>query len=127
MLLNLSNHPSNEWSPYQKETAEQKFREISDLLFPSIEPSTSTGEVFRMAKNYAEKCLEILHFAEPADHAVHVMGELTFTHALVNELQKAGICCVASTTRRIVSKDQNGGKMSYFEFAGFREYFNSFS
>jgi hypothetical protein len=44
----------------------------------------------------------------PKPAAVHLMGEMTFTFALVRKLQAAGIRCVASTTARDVVEEGGG-------------------
>jgi CRISPR-associated protein Csx16 len=51
-----------------------------------------------------------------------VQGEFTLAHALVRELQKKGIVCLAATTRREVLEDTGGLKTTRFEFVRFREY-----
>ena len=53
--------------------------------------------------------------------AVHIMGEMNFTYALVNKLKANGIKCVASTTKR-ETVEENGVKISKFNFVRFREY-----
>ena len=54
--------------------------------------------------------------------AVHLMGEMTFTYALVSLLQAANILCVASTSDRKVIEEENGKKTILFEFKQFRAY-----
>jgi hypothetical protein len=53
--------------------------------------------------------------------AVHIMGEMTFTFALVNLLKEVGIKCIASTTKRNV-EEIDGKHVSTFQFVQFREY-----
>ena len=57
------------------------------------------------------------------DVTIHIMGELTFTFALLKRLQERGIRCVASTSKRIVKEEVPGRKEEViFEFDRFREY-----
>ena len=131
MLLNLSNHPSAQWPEKQKNRANQQFGEIADLPFPVIDPEIDENKIVNLAHKYAEKCLQQFNIPvkqqfnipvkQQLRNAVHIMGELTFCFALVNILQKKGIKCIASTTKRNVV--QNGlTKTSGFSFVRFREY-----
>lgn len=115
MLLNISNHPSSRWTDEQKKTAEIQFDTIEDLAFPNIAPEATTREVQQLADEFMEK------INQQSPTAVHLMGEMTFTYALVSKLKKAGIKCIASTTNRIV-EEKDGKKIVQFQFVQFREY-----
>jgi len=56
-----------------------------------------------------------------ATHAM-VQGEFALAHALVRELQRRGIVCLAATTKRDVLEASGGLKTTRFEFVRFREY-----
>lgn len=125
MLLNLSNHPIVKWDQAQRAAAEEQFGLIEDLAFPQINPNASLDEVTLIAQEYAEKCRDI--FAKAANdkpHAVHLMGEYTFTFQFVKEMEAQNILCVASTTERIVSENPDGSKTTVFKFVQFRPYFD---
>lgn len=125
MLINITNHPSNDWGKEQLD-ASVKFGEIVDIPFPAIAPEMNTSDIFSLATGQADS-LEILLCTKPGqDHAVHVMGEMTFCFAVICILQKKGILCLASTTQRNTIASENGRKMSEFQFAGFRAYHNPF-
>ncbi len=115
MLLNLSNHPSTRWTGKQKKTAIVHYKTVKDMSFPQIAPIASKKEVKKLAKVYFEKIQKSTPFA------VHLMGEMTFTYALVKKLKKANIPCIASTTNRIV-EEKDGKKIVQFEFVQFRAY-----
>ncbi len=115
MLLNLSNHPSSNWSDKQLKIAKAQFGTIKDMVFPIIDPSWSSKEV----KGFAKKFLESILTKRP--EAVHIMGEMTFTFFLVQKLQQAGIRCVASTSDRKV-EERKGKKIVHFDFVQFRDY-----
>lgn len=117
MFINLSNHPSSSWSENQLEAAEQ-FGEVVDIPFPDISPEAGEKEMNSIVEDYVEK---ILSYRNDKEITVHVMGEMTFTYALVMRLKALGIHCVASTTNRIV-KEEEGKKISEFKFVQFREY-----
>ncbi len=113
MLLNLSNHPSASWSESQLAAAGGQ---VVDMLFPQVAPDGNETYIENLANEYLRTILENKDIS-----AVHVMGEMNFTFALVTRLKASGIKCVASTTQReTVEKD--GVKISKFQFVRFREY-----
>ena len=116
MLLNLSNHPSTGWTGHQRNTALKKFGQIEDIDFPSIDPTLTSDDVRRLAEKYEAVILKM----NPS--AVHIMGEYTFTHAMVNRLQSIGIPCLVSTTERITHKNPDGSITRGFHFVQFRYY-----
>lgn len=115
MLLNLSNHPSPTWSAAQLQAATAQYGSVQDLPFPNIPPDATADEVRRLAEQYEAEVRRV----DPA--AVHLMGEMTFTFALVNRLQAFGIPCIASTTERI-AEEREGQKIVTFRFVQFRNY-----
>lgn len=113
MLLNLSNHPSTSWSESQLTAAGGK---VTDLAFPQVAPDGDEAYIESLANEYLDKILKMNNI-----EAVHIMGEMNFTYALVNKLKANGIKCVASTTKR-ETVEENGIKISKFQFVRFREY-----
>ena len=126
MLLNLSNHPSAQWAEGQKKTALDLFGRVADIPFPAIDPDADDDVIKNLAMEYASLCLKTLAEQKQEDEtdAIHIMGELTFCFALVSLLQKGGITCIASTTRRIAQENKKGKKVSVFNFVKFRPYPN---
>jgi len=122
MLINLSNHPAAKWSETQIKIACQQFGQVTDLPFPDIDPEADTDVIAILAEQYEVKIKRTLAAENTGAFAVHLMGELTFCFALVARLQKAGITCLASTTRRETVENGNGLKTSKFDFVRFREY-----
>lgn len=128
MLLNLSNHPKTKWDYAQLQAALDQFGSVEDVPFPPIDPKASQQEVTVIAQEYVDKCLDILAKApNEASHAVHIMGEYTFTYQFLKEMEKRGILCVASTTERIVTEDPADPtkKITVFKFVQFRPYFDT--
>lgn len=121
MLINLSNHPSNQWSSKQLNSAIKKYRYVYDLPFPQISPKASSNQVKVKAKKYYGKVLEIFNSSSDKFNAVHLMGELTFVFHLTQILKQKNITVIASTTDRIVD-DKGGKKIVTFNFVRFREY-----
>ena len=113
MLLNLSNHPSASWSPAQLAAANDQ---VLDLPFPAVDPSGDEAYIESLADEYLANILSTKGVS-----AVHIMGEMNFTFALVNKLKANGIKCLASTTNR-ETVEENGVKISKFNFVRFREY-----
>ncbi len=118
VLINLSNHPSDQWSEEQLQAA-QRYGEVRDLPFPSITPDATREEVVALVERYAEK---IISGYRGCILTVHLMGEMTFCCRLVRLLQEHHIPCVASTTHRNITELSDGRKEVTFEFEAFREY-----
>lgn len=115
ILVNISNHPSSDWTHKQRDVAINKYGKIEDIQFPKIDPLSESDEVEQLAAKYAQRIEDL----QPC--VVHVMGEMIFTYKLVSILKENGIMCIASTTNRI--SDMSGDiKTSIFDFVGFREY-----
>ena len=117
MFINLTNHSSAYWSEEQLEKA-RMWGEVVDLPFPVVDPFLDRDGIAALARDYSIKCLDMLTDNEGA---VHVMGEHTLTYALVNELKRHGVLCLASTSQRSTI-EENGSKLSEFSFCIFREY-----
>ncbi|ACY49700.1 hypothetical protein [Rhodothermus marinus] len=122
MLINLSNHPASTWGKAQRE-ASRMYGEVEDWPFPLIPPEWDAHQVAGLAQDYAERIVRRLNEAGGGRHAVHVMGEMTFTCTLVRLLHQRGILCLASTSQRIVEEDPaSGKKIACFRFERFRPY-----
>lgn len=118
IFLNVSNHPIAGWDEDQIEAA-KVFGKLKDYPFPSVCAVASTDDIYRLA---CETARDILCEYPDADITAHVMGEMTFTFALVTKLKALGIRCVASCTDRVAENLGNGDKLSHFHFAQIREY-----
>jgi len=121
LLINLSNHSLSSWGKKQTEEAVRQFGSITDIPFPSVDSETGQEEIAKLAKEYLEECLSLLSRHREESNAVHLMGELTFTHNLVKLLKRKGVKCVASTSERVTEVNGNK-KVSEFNFVRFREY-----
>lgn len=119
MFINLSNHPSANWSAEQKNTAEKLYGEIIDLPFPVVDPAGDEEYIDSLAEDY---CRQVLELSRDRNVTVHLMGEMTLSFALVQRLQTEGITCVASTTERVTNETPDGHKESFFKFIQFRKY-----
>jgi len=126
MLINLSNHHSQNWSEDQKNAANQLFKRIIDLPFPDIDPSASIEEVIELAQRFKLKCMKLFDNEQEnyldKHNAVHVMGEMTFTYNLVFLLHQEFIRAVVSATERVANEDNSGIKTSVFRFKRFRSF-----
>ncbi|MDR1583604.1 MAG: CRISPR-associated protein [Prevotellaceae bacterium] len=118
MLINLSNHPSATWQKDQIEAA-AVYGEVIDIPFPDVDPNGDDAYIQSLCNEYLEKILQIM---QGKQGTVHVMGEITFTHNIVNALQAKGVNCIASTTQRVVTETGNGVKETLFMFSRFRKY-----
>ena len=119
MLINLTNHPSALWDTAQLAAAQQQFGNVVDIPFPDVNPAGDEQYITSLADQHLDKVLSV---ANGQQATVHLMGEMTFTVALLKRLQKHNIPCVASTTQRIVQELPNGEKKARFQFLKFRNY-----
>ncbi len=115
-FLNISNHPFKNWSETQL-TAAREFGDLKEFEFPHISPETIN--IDDIVDEYLSNILEL---ANDNELTVHIMGEMVFVYKLVKELKEHGIKCVASTTERDISHDDDGNKIVKFHFVQFREY-----
>ncbi len=119
MVVNLTNHPHEQWSPTQK-LAAQKWGDIVDLAFPFVSPDASYDDVQVLARNCFHKIQAL------APECVICQGEMTLTYALVSLLKHAGFFVVAACSERHVTEevmeDQSTRKTAYFQFVTFRPY-----
>lgn len=122
MLINLSNHPSKNWSDEQLKFSIQNYGEIIDIQFPVINPTFSEDEINLLAEEYSKTISEIISKSLDKMDAVHLMGEFSFTYSLINLLKEKGIKVICSTTERNTRTDNEGKKISEFKFVRFREY-----
>ena len=118
MLINLSNHPYSKWDEKQKAAA-AKFGDTVDLPFPAIDTNGDEKYIKDLADEYL---LKIQEMSKGKEATVHIMGEMTFTFALIKQLQDHGITCMASTSERIVDESIPGHKDVVFRFERFRKY-----
>lgn len=137
MLLNISNHPINTWTAKQLDMAWQDYGQPVDFVlpnlapnlylskndilatirtlvpFPHIPPYFSSTKVSSLASRYAQH----IAFNYPLGNfkAIHIMGEFSFTHDLINRLQHYHYNCICSTTVRNNTSNE-------YEFFSFRAY-----
>ena len=119
MLINLSNHPSDQWSEKQRICA-AVYGEILDMRFPQIDPCATSEDIDELVGSCYER---IMAHGKPA---VMLQGEYIFTYRLVTRLKAAGITvlagCSARRTTEYVDEAGKTIKKSEFEFMGFKEY-----
>lgn len=118
-LVNLSNHPSRDWSERQLSVAREQFGEITDMPYPDVNPEGDEEYIDGLATEYTDKVLQL---AATRSVTVHLMGEMTLLYNLAGRLINNGIECVASTTNRNVHEQADGSREVRFDFVGFRKY-----
>jgi hypothetical protein len=122
MLINLSNHPYENWDIKQKQFARELFNQVIDLPFPEIDPLSNITAINNLAFEFLEKCKKLLKKEEDKQNAIHISGEPCFLFQFVTHAKEINLICVCSTTRRIVTNIDNI-KTSVFQFEQFRSYF----
>ncbi len=118
IFINLSNHPYSQWSEEQLEAA-KNYGECVDLPFPQIDPMSNDEDIEKLVDEYTNKIFEI---GQGKNVTVHVMGEMSFTFAIITRLKEVGIRCVCSTSYRLVKDEGNGKRYVEFIFKKFRNY-----
>ena len=118
MFINISNHNSTHWGNTQLAAA-KAWGGIVDVDFPSIGTESDASAVSALAEQYSTV---IRSRFSPDTDAVHIMGEMTFTYALVRRLRQVGFTCLASTTQRLKQQLPDGSFISEFQFHSFRHY-----
>jgi CRISPR-associated protein Csx16 len=114
-FLNLSNHPHSTWSQEQRQAALVECTEIIDQPFPNVPPEADQQHIEELAAAILTKL--------PVDiNKAMIMGEFTLTAALIRDMQKRGVECLAATTRRQITTLEDGSKQSSFHFQRFRPY-----
>ena len=117
IFFNLTNHRFEKWTPLQLDAA-RRYGEIEDIPFPNVSPLSSSDDIARLADVY----VAMIQSYPATQKTVHVMGELTFSYAVVSRLKALKIKCVASTTQRSVIETDDGKIVHDFQFVQFREY-----
>jgi len=116
-FVNLSNHPSSDWTDKQLKAAE-RYGKVVDVAFPAIPPEADEQAISQIAAQYVAM---IRDMTKDKSVTLHIMGEMTFVFRIVSQLNSLGITCVASTTERI-AYETDAGKLSVFHFVRFRKY-----
>lgn len=122
MFINISNHPYEQWDSVQKEAAAQ-YGECIDIPFPSVDEKGDEDYIATLADDYLLKVLKQIGKHNKKGITVHLMGEMTFSVALLERLKRNYILCVASTSQRQALEIGNGKKESVFKFLKFRKYY----
>ena len=123
-FVNISNHPIIGWSEEQRTEAENFVRGEGILIefpFPQLDPEATEFDILPLA----EKTLVDILNAHPDDEFIfHIMGEMTFVYHFVKFAENFAnrVICVASTTKRDVTENEDGSKTSKFKFVRFRQY-----
>lgn len=120
-FVNLSNHHSTKWNKGQLDAA-NLLGDIVDIPFPVVDEEADESQIQTLVHEYLQKIHLETEGCSQAKVTIHIMGEMTFTYAMVKALQNEGYTCVASTTKRIVEEHGDGTKTVKFEFCRFRRY-----
>ncbi|MEN9444194.1 MAG: hypothetical protein RIS47_1084 [Bacteroidota bacterium] len=118
MLINLSNHPSAQWSEAQRTAAIAQFGAIHDLQFPSVPPEATTEEVIQIADDLALACRRL--DTEYGPVSVMIAGEQCVMYHTVRYLKAAYFACYAATSERKVVQKSATEKSIEFSFVQFR-------
>lgn len=124
-FLNLSNHPSVQWSDLQLSTARELTKNqsatIIDYPFPHIDPELSSIEIEQLADQLLDDLTTLMHEGDDRIVAVHIAGEPIMCLAISRGLRTRGVKCYSATSHRL-STEEDGVKRSEFHFVRFREW-----
>jgi hypothetical protein len=119
MLINFTNHKSQNWSAEQL-AASQIYGNVFDMPFPEVDPSEDEAYISDLANLYAAQIAEL----NPT--AVLCQGEMTLAFALVSKLCEYGVMTIAACSKRkvIETRGANGEtvKCATFVFTRYRKY-----
>ena len=119
MFINLTNHPSDQWSNEQRDAAD-KYGSILDIPFPNVSPESTEEDIARLAETYTEKILRM------NPDAVLCQGEICLAFAIAERLRAHHIPVLAACSERITEEtaqaDGSTYKVSRFVFRRFRQY-----
>ncbi len=118
LLINLSNHPYEQWDETQKQAA-LEYGSCQDMPFPEIDPTANQQVINQLVEKFYQ---DLLALQSTHQLTVHIMGEMTFCFALIQKLEAVCIPCIASTTVRDTIELEGGRKESVFQFVQFRKY-----
>ena len=120
MFVNLTNHPSGQWSEAQRNAALRYASEIIDLPFPDVPSDASREAVIALSEQYIQKIKKM------GPTVVLCQGEMTLTYLIVKRLIEFGIPAIAACSERqtveTVDADGNTHRISKFVFRQFRPY-----
>lgn len=118
-FINLTNHPSGQWSDEQRAAA-LAYGPIVDLPFPAVSETADLAGVCALAARYFHRIRE---YGRPV---VLIQGESVFVYRLVRLLEQARIPALACVSRRRVREarlsDGSTQKIVNYVFGGFRPY-----
>lgn len=118
-FINYSNHPSDKWSDQMLAEA-RAYGEIIDIPFMPVGPALSTEQVHALAEEIVSSI--IADYPDKDETVIMLQGEMTLSFRMVSLLQEKGYRCVASTSERICTIDEEGNRVTRFEFCRFRQY-----
>lgn len=120
MLINLTNHPSTNWSPEQRDEALRRWGGIEDVSFPSVGAQWDDADMKRCAGAIVGEV------AAKKPDAVLCQGEMSMTFLLVAMFQRSRIPVYAATSERRACEelmpDGTVRKTVLFSFVQFRKY-----
>ncbi len=96
------------------------YGEIIDIPFMPVGPALSTEQVHALAEEIVSSI--IADYPDKDETVIMLQGEMTLSFRMVSLLQEKGYRCVASTSERICTIDEEGNRVTRFEFCRFRQY-----
>lgn len=98
MFVNVSNVPFSDWQETQLNDA-KLYGRLYEFRMQETDPEASTSAIVEQAKSLADRIAKIVWENDESKNAVMVLGEPSFSFALIRELQIRRLTVVCPTYR----------------------------
>ncbi|MGL4805436.1 MAG: hypothetical protein ACRDD8_15630 [Bacteroidales bacterium] len=98
MFVNVSNIPLSDWQDAQLDEA-KLYGRLYEFRMPEIDPEASTSALTDLAKMLADRIAKVVWENDERKNAVMVLGEPSFSFALIRELQNRRMTVLCPTYR----------------------------
>jgi len=137
VLINITNHPQEQFPKEQKEYNESNYDKVIDLLSTTIEKNHHEEDIVVLAEGYRrsvshtiEALLGLYKYPEDLDVHVCVCGEWGLIYTLVNELKALSKSYQKVTYNRVymdvvypsTPRVENGNGKTVYQFYKYRRY-----
>lgn len=106
MFVNVSNIPLSDWQDAQLDEA-KLYGRLYEFRMPEVDAEASTSVVTDLARVLADRIAKVVWENDEKKNAVMVLGEPSFSFALIRELQIRRLTVVCPTYRIELYDDED--------------------
>lgn len=106
MFVNVSNIPLSDWQDAQLDEA-KLYGRLYEFRMPEVDAEASTSVVTDLARVLADRIAKVVWENDERKNAVMVLGEPSFSFALIRELQIRRLTVVCPTYRIELYDDED--------------------